>query len=142
MDHELTARTVPAPAVAWDAGTPAIHGPRIYGASPGKELLYLIPTVGERPLHFTAKGLPSGLAVGAAFSGHLGVTTTSGPGVALKSETMSLAISLELPLVLVDIQRGGPSTGLPTKTEAADLNIAMFGRHGEAPLPIVAATLS
>ena len=80
-----------------------------------------------------------GMALGAAFAGHLGVTTTSGPGVALKSETISLAVSMELPLLLVDIQRGGPSTGLPTKTEAADLNIAMFGRHGEAPLPIVAS---
>ena len=81
----------------------------------------------------------AGMALGAAFAGHLGVTTTSGPGVALKSETISLAVSLELPLLLVDIQRGGPSTGLPTKTEAADLNIAMYGRHGEAPLPVVAA---
>ena len=80
-----------------------------------------------------------GMALGAAFSGHLGITTTSGPGLALKSETISLGISLELPLLIVDIQRGGPSTGLPTKTEAADLNIAMYGRHGEAPLPIVAA---
>ena len=80
-----------------------------------------------------------GMALGAAFSGHLGITTTSGPGLALKSETISLGVSLELPLLIVDIQRGGPSTGLPTKTEAADLNIAMFGRHGEAPLPIVAA---
>ncbi|MEJ7721046.1 MAG: 2-oxoacid:acceptor oxidoreductase family protein [Ilumatobacteraceae bacterium] len=80
-----------------------------------------------------------GMALGAAFAGHLGVTTTSGPGVALKSETTSLAISVELPLLIVDIQRGGPSTGLPTKTEAADLNIAMYGRHSEAPLPIVAA---
>jgi 2-oxoglutarate/2-oxoacid ferredoxin oxidoreductase subunit alpha len=80
-----------------------------------------------------------GMALGAAFSGHLGITTTSGPGLALKSETISLGVSLELPLLIVDIQRGGPSTGLPTKTEAADLNIAMYGRHGEAPLPIVAA---
>ena len=80
-----------------------------------------------------------GMALGSAFAGHLGITTTSGPGVALKSETLSLAVSLELPLILVDVQRGGPSTGLPTKTEAADLNIAMYGRHGEAPLPIVAA---
>ncbi len=80
-----------------------------------------------------------GSALGAAFAGHLGITSTSGPGVALKSETMSLAISLELPLIIVDIQRGGPSTGLPTKTEAADLNIALYGRHGEAPLPVVAA---
>jgi 2-oxoglutarate ferredoxin oxidoreductase subunit alpha len=80
-----------------------------------------------------------GMALGAAFAGHLGVTTTSGPGVALKSETISLATSIELPLLVIDIQRGGPSTGLPTKTEAADLNLALFGRHGEAPLPVVAS---
>jgi 2-oxoglutarate/2-oxoacid ferredoxin oxidoreductase subunit alpha len=80
-----------------------------------------------------------GSALGAAFAGHLGVTTTSGPGVALKGETMSLAVSLELPLLIIDVQRGGPSTGLPTKTEAADLLMALYGRHGEAPLPVVAA---
>jgi 2-oxoglutarate/2-oxoacid ferredoxin oxidoreductase subunit alpha len=79
-----------------------------------------------------------GAALGAAFGGALGVTTTSGPGVALKSETIALAVSLELPLVVCDIQRGGPSTGLPTKTEQADLLQAMFGRNGEAPVPIVA----
>ena len=79
-----------------------------------------------------------GAALGASFGGALGITTTSGPGVALKSETIGLAVSLELPLVIVDIQRGGPSTGLPTKTEQADLLQAMFGRNGEAPVPIVA----
>ena len=79
-----------------------------------------------------------GAALGAAFGGHLGITSTSGPGVALKSETMGLALSLEIPLVIVSIQRGGPSTGLPTKTEAADLLMAMYGRHGESPMPIVA----
>ncbi|KAA6221106.1 2-oxoacid:acceptor oxidoreductase subunit alpha [Streptomyces albofaciens JCM 4342] len=79
-----------------------------------------------------------GAALGAAFGGALAVTTTSGPGVALKSETIGLAVSLELPLVIVDIQRGGPSTGLPTKTEQADLLQAMYGRNGEAPVPIVA----
>ncbi|MEJ7627991.1 MAG: 2-oxoacid:acceptor oxidoreductase subunit alpha [Nocardioidaceae bacterium] len=79
-----------------------------------------------------------GAALGASFGGALGVTTTSGPGIALKSETIGLAITLELPLVVVDVQRGGPSTGLPTKTEQADLLQAMFGRNGEAPLPIVA----
>lgn len=79
-----------------------------------------------------------GAALGAAFGGALGVTTTSGPGVALKAETVGLAVSLELPLLIVDIQRGGPSTGLPTKTEQADLLQAMFGRNGEAPVPIVA----
>ena len=80
-----------------------------------------------------------GAAIGASYGGSLGVTTTSGPGLALKGEAMGLAISLELPLIVVDIQRGGPSTGLPTKTEAADLLMAMYGRHGESPMPIVAA---
>ncbi|MFI0821391.1 2-oxoacid:acceptor oxidoreductase subunit alpha [Streptomyces sp. NPDC021098] len=79
-----------------------------------------------------------GAALGAAFGGQLAVTTTSGPGVALKSETIGLAVSLELPLLVIDIQRGGPSTGLPTKTEQADLLQAMYGRNGEAPVPIVA----
>jgi 2-oxoglutarate ferredoxin oxidoreductase subunit alpha len=79
-----------------------------------------------------------GSALGASFGGSLGITTTSGPGVALKSETIGLAVSLELPLVIVDIQRGGPSTGLPTKTEQADLLQAMYGRNGEAPVPIIA----
>ncbi|MEZ5094122.1 2-oxoacid:acceptor oxidoreductase subunit alpha [Nocardioides sp.] len=79
-----------------------------------------------------------GAALGASFAGHLGVTTTSGPGIALKSETIGLAVMTELPLLVVDVQRGGPSTGLPTKTEQADLLQAMFGRNGEAPVPIVA----
>jgi len=79
-----------------------------------------------------------GAAIGASFSGSLGVTTTSGPGIALKSESIGLAVMTELPLLVVDVQRGGPSTGLPTKTEQADLLQAMFGRNGEAPLPIVA----
>ncbi|HEX2174356.1 MAG TPA: 2-oxoacid:acceptor oxidoreductase subunit alpha [Nocardioidaceae bacterium] len=79
-----------------------------------------------------------GAALGAAFGGALGVTMTSGPGIALKSETIGLGVMLELPLLVCDIQRGGPSTGLPTKTEQADLLQAMFGRNGEAPLPIVA----
>ena len=80
-----------------------------------------------------------GSALGAAFGGALGVTTTSGPGLDLKSETVGLAVSVELPLLIIDVQRGGPSTGLPTKTEQADLLHAMYGRHGEAPVPIVAA---
>jgi 2-oxoglutarate ferredoxin oxidoreductase subunit alpha len=78
-------------------------------------------------------------ALGAAFGGALAVTTTAGPGVALKAETISLAVSVELPFVIVNIQRGGPSTGLPTKTEQSDLFQAMYGRHGESPVPIVAA---
>ena len=79
-----------------------------------------------------------GAALGASYGGSLAVTTTSGPGIALKSETIGLAVSLELPLIVVDVQRGGPSTGLPTKTEQSDLLQAMFGRNGESPVPIIA----
>lgn len=79
-----------------------------------------------------------GAAIGASYGGSLGVTTTSGPGIALKSESIGLAVSLELPLIVVDVQRGGPSTGLPTKTEQSDLLQAMFGRNGESPVPIIA----
>jgi 2-oxoglutarate ferredoxin oxidoreductase subunit alpha len=77
--------------------------------------------------------------IGAAYGGNLAVTSTSGPGMDLKEEAMGLAVSLELPVVIIDVQRGGPSTGLPTKTEQSDLLMAMFGRHGESPVPIVAA---
>jgi 2-oxoglutarate ferredoxin oxidoreductase subunit alpha len=79
-----------------------------------------------------------GAAIGASFGGALGITTTSGPGVSLKSEAIGLAVMTELPLVIVDVQRGGPSTGLPTKTEQSDLLQAMFGRNGEAPVPVIA----
>jgi 2-oxoglutarate ferredoxin oxidoreductase subunit alpha len=79
-----------------------------------------------------------GAALGASFGGALGVTSTSGPGIALKSETIGLGVMMELPLLVIDVQRGGPSTGLPTKTEQADLLQAMFGRNGEAPVPIIA----
>ncbi|MFO7250724.1 MAG: 2-oxoacid:acceptor oxidoreductase subunit alpha [Actinomycetes bacterium] len=79
-----------------------------------------------------------GAALGASFGGSLGVTTTSGPGVVLKSETIGLAVATELPLIIVDVQRAGPSTGMPTKTEQADLLLALFGRNGESPVPVVA----
>ena len=79
-------------------------------------------------------------AIGASYGGHLAVTTTSGPGLALKSEGIGLAVMAELPLVIVDVQRGGPSTGLPTKTEQTDLMQALYGRNGESPLCVVAAT--
>lgn len=78
-------------------------------------------------------------AIGAAYGGHLGVTTTSGPGMALKTEAMGLAVMLEIPLVIVNVQRGGPSTGLPTKTEQSDLLQAIYGRNGECPMPVVSA---
>ncbi|HWB36401.1 MAG TPA: 2-oxoacid:acceptor oxidoreductase subunit alpha [Rugosimonospora sp.] len=79
-----------------------------------------------------------GIALGASYGGALGITSTSGPGVALKSETISLGVALELPLVIIDVQRAGPSTGMPTKTEQADLSMALFGRHGEAPVAVIA----
>jgi len=81
-----------------------------------------------------------GAAIGASYGGALGITTTSGPGVALKSEAIGLAVMLEIPLVIVDVQRGGPSTGLPTKTEQSDLMQAYYGRNGESPLPIISAS--
>jgi len=113
-----------------------------YPITPASDILHELSKhkhFGVRTIQAEDEIAASGMALGAAFAGHLGVTTTSGPGVSLKGETISLAVSIELPLLVIDIQRGGPSTGLPTKTEAADLNIAMYGRHGEAPLPIVAA---
>jgi 2-oxoglutarate/2-oxoacid ferredoxin oxidoreductase subunit alpha len=113
-----------------------------YPITPASDILHELSKhkhFGVRTVQAEDEIAAAGMALGAAFAGHLGVTSTSGPGVALKSETTSLAVSLELPFLLIDIQRGGPSTGLPTKTEAADLNIALYGRHAEAPLPVVAA---
>ncbi len=81
-------------------------------------------------------------AAGASFAGSLGVTSSAGPGIALKSEGIALAAATELPMIVINTQRGGPSTGLPTKTEQSDLNMAMFGRHGDTPLPVIAAATS
>lgn len=80
-------------------------------------------------------------AIGAAYAGALAITTTSGPGLSLKSEALGLAVMTELPIVIVDVQRGGPSTGLPTKTEQSDLNQALYGRNGECPIPVIAASM-
>ncbi len=80
-----------------------------------------------------------GAALGAAFGGALGVTTSAGPGIVLKSETVGLAIALELPLLIIDVQRAGPSTGMPTKPEQADLLMVLFGRNSESPVPVLAA---
>jgi 2-oxoglutarate ferredoxin oxidoreductase subunit alpha len=113
-----------------------------YPITPASDILHELSrhkNFGVRTLQAEDEIAAAGMALGASFSGHLGVTTTSGPGLDLKSETIGLAVALELPLIVVDIQRGGPSTGLPTKTEQSDLLHALFGRHGEAPLPIVAA---
>jgi 2-oxoglutarate/2-oxoacid ferredoxin oxidoreductase subunit alpha len=113
-----------------------------YPITPASDILHELSShqnFGVRTMQAEDEIAAVGAALGASFGGHLGVTTTSGPGMDLKAETIGLAISLELPLVVIDVMRGGPSTGLPTKTEQSDLLMAMFGRHGEAPLPIVAA---
>ena len=113
-----------------------------YPITPASDILHELSkhkNFGVRTLQAEDEIAGVSAAIGAAFGGHLGITTTSGPGMALKAEAMGLAVSLELPLLIIDIQRGGPSTGLPTKTEAADLLQAMYGRHGESPVPIVAS---
>jgi len=112
-----------------------------YPISPASSILHEL----ARFKHFNVKTFQAedeiaaiGTAIGAAFGGHLGVTGTSGPGLCLKSEALNLAVMAELPIVVIDVQRGGPSTGMPTKTEQADLLQAMYGRNGESPVAIVA----
>ncbi|TMK31222.1 MAG: 2-oxoacid:acceptor oxidoreductase subunit alpha [Actinobacteria bacterium] len=114
-----------------------------YPITPASELLHELSRLknfGVRTLQAEDEIAAANVALGAAFVGQLGVTGTSGPGMDLKAETIGLAVALELPMVIVDVQRAGPSTGMPTKTEAADLLLAMYGRHGESPMPIVAAS--
>jgi 2-oxoglutarate ferredoxin oxidoreductase subunit alpha len=121
------------------SGLPLFLG--AYPITPASDILHTLSRLkrfGVTTLQAEDEIAGIGAALGASFGGALGVTTTSGPGVALKAETIGLAVSLELPLVIVDVQRGGPSTGLPTKTEQADLLQAMFGRNGESPVAIVA----
>jgi len=113
-----------------------------YPITPASELLHELSRhkrFGVRTVQAEDEIAASNMALGAAFGGHLGVTATSGPGMDLKAETIGLAVALELPLLVIDVQRAGPSTGMPTKTEAADLLMALHGRHGESPLPVVAA---
>jgi 2-oxoglutarate ferredoxin oxidoreductase subunit alpha len=127
-------------AASYQAKVPLFLGS--YPITPASDILHELAkhkNFGVRTLQVEDEIAGVGAALGAAYGGSLAITTTSGPGVALKSETIGLAISLELPLIIIDVQRGGPSTGLPTKTEQADLMMAMYGRHGESPLPIVAA---
>ena len=120
-------------------GKPLFYGG--YPITPASDILHALA-----PLrHFDVRTFQAedeiaamGSIIGAAFGGALSVTATSGPGIALKSEAMNLAMMLELPMIIINVQRGGPSTGLPTKTEQADLLQAMFGRNGESPIPIVA----
>ena len=123
------------------SGLPLLLGS--YPITPASDILHELSrhkALGVRTFQAEDEIAGVGAALGAAFGGALGVTTTSGPGVALKSETIGLGVALELPLVVVDVQRGGPSTGLPTKTEQSDLLQAMFGRNGESPVPVVAAS--
>ncbi|HJR86286.1 MAG TPA: 2-oxoacid:acceptor oxidoreductase subunit alpha [Acidimicrobiia bacterium] len=126
-------------AAAQCAKLPLFYG--TYPITPASDILHELSmhkNFGVRTFQAEDEIAAIGAVIGAAFAGNLGVTGTSGPGVALKSEAMSLAINTELPLILVDVQRAGPSTGMPTKVEQSDLYIAMFGRHGEAPLPVIA----
>ncbi len=128
-------------AASKQAGIPLFLGS--YPITPATDILHELAkhkNFGVRTFQAEDEIAGVGSALGASYGGHIGVTTTSGPGLALKAETIGLAVSLELPLVIVDVQRGGPSTGLPTKTEASDLMIALHGRHGEAPLPVVASS--
>ena len=113
-----------------------------YPITPASELLHELSrhkNFGVVTLQAEDEIAAANVALGAAFAGQLAVTGTSGPGMDLKAETLGLAVIMELPMVIVDVQRAGPSTGMPTKTEQTDLLLAMFGRHGESPLPIVAA---
>jgi 2-oxoglutarate/2-oxoacid ferredoxin oxidoreductase subunit alpha len=113
-----------------------------YPITPASDVLHALSKhkhMGVRTFQAEDEIAAAAAAVGAAYAGSLAVTTTSGPGMLLKAETVNLALMTELPLIIIDIQRGGPSTGLPTKTEQSDLLMAMYGRNGESPLPIIAA---
>jgi len=128
-------------AAAQQAGLPLFQGS--YPITPASDILHELSMYKEFGVTtFQAEDEIAAITsvIGAAYGGALGVTTTSGPGMALKTEAMGLAIATELPLVICDIQRGGPSTGLPTKTEQADLLQALFGRNSEAPIPVLAAS--
>src|SRR5919199_490938 len=113
-----------------------------YPITPASEMLHTLSRhkrFGVRTIQAEDEIAAANMALGASFGGQLGVTATSGPGMDLKAETIGLAVALELPMVVIDWQRAGPSTGMPTKTEAADLLMAIHGRHGESPLPVIAA---
>jgi 2-oxoglutarate ferredoxin oxidoreductase subunit alpha len=113
-----------------------------YPITPASDVLHALSKhkhMGVRTFQAEDEIAAAAAAVGAAYAGSLAVTTTSGPGMLLKAETINLALMYELPLIIIDVQRGGPSTGLPTKTEQSDLLMAMYGRNGESPVPIIAA---
>jgi 2-oxoglutarate/2-oxoacid ferredoxin oxidoreductase subunit alpha len=112
-----------------------------YPITPASELLHELSRharFGVSTIQAEDEIAAAGMALGAAFGGRLGVTATSGPGMDLKAETVGLAVALELPMIVIDVQRAGPSTGMPTKTEQSDLLMALYGRHGESPLPVIA----
>lgn len=112
-----------------------------YPITPASELLHELSRqadMGVCTIQAEDEIAAAGMALGAAFGGRIGVTATSGPGMDLKAETIGLAVALELPMVVIDVQRAGPSTGMPTKTEQSDLLMALYGRHGESPLPVIA----
>jgi 2-oxoglutarate ferredoxin oxidoreductase subunit alpha len=128
-------------AASHKAGIPLYYAS--YPITPASDILHnlsMYKNFGVKTFQAEDEIAAAGAAVGASYAGNLAVTGTSGPGAALKSETVSLGIMLELPLIIVDVQRGGPSTGLPTKTEQTDLLFVTFGRHGEAPAPVIAAS--
>ncbi len=128
-------------AAAAKAGRPLFLGS--YPITPASDILHDLSGYKNFPIYtFQAEDEIAGVcsAIGAAFGGAIAITTTSGPGMDLKAEAMGLAMKVELPLVITDVQRAGPSTGMPTKPEQADLMLAMYGRHGEAPVPIIAAS--
>ncbi|MEA2294740.1 MAG: 2-oxoglutarate/2-oxoacid ferredoxin oxidoreductase subunit alpha [Solirubrobacteraceae bacterium] len=121
------------------SGLPLLLG--AYPITPASELLHELSrhhAMGVRTIQAEDEIAAASIALGAAFGGALGVTATSGPGLDLKTETIGLAVMLELPMIVIDVQRAGPSTGLPTKTEQSDLLQALYGRHGESPLPVIA----
>jgi 2-oxoglutarate ferredoxin oxidoreductase subunit alpha len=123
------------------SGLPLVLG--AYPITPASELLHELSRhakLGVRTVQAEDEIAAASIALGAAFGGRLGVTSTSGPGMDLKTETVGLAVMLELPMIVIDVQRAGPSTGLPTKTEQSDLLQALYGRHGESPIPVVAAS--
>jgi 2-oxoglutarate/2-oxoacid ferredoxin oxidoreductase subunit alpha len=114
-----------------------------YPITPASEVLHYLSRhqrFGVRTVQAEDEIAAANMALGAAFAGQLAVTATSGPGMDLKAETIGLAVAMELPLVVIDVQRAGPSTGMPTKTEQGDLLMALYGRHGESPLPVIAAS--
>src|SRR5438034_937856 len=130
-----------APALGLVTATRLANLPLVYASypiTPASDILHYLSDMkkyGVRTMQAEDEIAAIGMAIGASFGGALGVTATSGPGICLKSEAIGLAVVTELPVIVIDVQRGGPSTGLPTKTEQADLLHARFGRNGDCRVP-------